>query len=298
MDIIDGLKSFVATAQTGSFTGAAEQLGISNRLTSKYVAELEQRLGVRLFQRTTRRVGLTPAGEELLARAPGLLYEFDDMLSDLSEGARRVSGTVRISAPLTFGESYVTQMLGRFAQAHPEISVHLRLDDKYVDLASDGIDLAFRIGTTDTLTMKFRKLGEIQSVLVASPEYLKKYSAPVAPQDVSQHNCIIDTNRRNPRRWSMYEADNEISVPVSGRFFVNSARAAREIAVAGMGIAYIPRFAIGDDLADGRLVQVLEAFTGESNPISAIYLEGRRLPHKISTLIDFAVKDIRASQVL
>ena len=115
MDITDELRAFVATAQTGSFTAAANQLGVSNRLTSKYVAELEARLGVRLFQRTTRRVGLTPAGEDLLARAPALLDDLDELLSGVAEGSRGLSGVIRISAPLTFGEIYVGAMLGRFA---------------------------------------------------------------------------------------------------------------------------------------------------------------------------------------
>jgi len=153
MDIIDGLKAFVATAQTGSFTGAADQLGVSNRLTSKYVAELEARLGVRLFQRTTRRVGLTPAGEDLLARAPALLDDLDDLLAEVAEGSRGFSGVIRVSAPMTFGHVYVNDMLGRFAGQHPDLTLDLRLNDSFVDLASEGIDLAFRLGETKTLSV-------------------------------------------------------------------------------------------------------------------------------------------------
>ena len=139
MDIVDELRAFVATAQTGSFTAAAGHLGISNRLTSKYVAELEARLGTRLFQRTTRKVGLTPAGEDLLARAPALLDDLDEVLAGVAEGSRSLSGMVRVSAPVTFGEVYVGAMLGRFAQANPGLVIDLRLDDSFAGKVSETV---------------------------------------------------------------------------------------------------------------------------------------------------------------
>ncbi|KOO11267.1 LysR family transcriptional regulator, partial [Vibrio xuii] len=129
MDLIDGLKAFVATAQTGSFTEAAERLGISNRLTSKYVAQLEEKLGARLLQRTTRQVSLTTAGQELLSRAPVLLNQLDDMLVLVSEESKGLTGTLRISAPVTFGEMHLQDMLRRFSTLHPDISLDLRLTD-------------------------------------------------------------------------------------------------------------------------------------------------------------------------
>lgn len=298
MDLVDGLKSFVATAQTGSFTAAADQLGISNRLTSKYVAELERRVGVRLFQRTTRKVGLTPAGEDLLARAPALLDELDDLLAEASEGSAGLSGAVRVSAPTTFGEIYVAGMLGRFSAAHPDLTIDLRLDDRFVDLAADGIDLAFRIGMTGTLSLRARKLGEMKSFLVASPGYLERFGKPGAPDDLALHACVVDTNRRNPRRWQLVAGDAEATVLVEGRFLVNSARAACALAAEGKGIAFLPRFAVSDDIAAGRLVTLLDGWAGAANPVSAVYLEGHRLPRKIRALIDFAVADIRSAGLL
>lgn len=298
MDIVDHLRAFVATAQTGSFTGAADQLGISNRLTSKYVAELETRLGVRLFQRTTRKVGLTPAGEDLLARAPALLDDLDQLLSNVSEGSRGLSGVIRISAPVTFGEIYVAGMLGRFVKENPELTVDLRLNDHFVDLATDGIDLAFRIGTTDTHSIKQRKLGEFPTVLAASPGYLKRFGTPQLPEELANHTCIVDTNRRTARRWLLYKNGKEIAVPVTGRFHVNSARAACELAVSGHGIVYSPQFALKEHLATRRLVPILADYDGEDSAISAIYLEGRALPRKIRALIDFAMTDIRSSGLL
>lgn len=298
MDTLDQLRAFVATAKTGSFTAAADQLGVSNRLTSKYVAELEHRLGVRLLQRTTRKVGLTPAGEDLLARAPFLLDELDDLMGDISEGSRGFTGVIRVSAPVTFGEIYVGRMLARFAARNPGLTFDIRLSDGFVDLAGDGIDLAFRIGRSDMLSLKARKLGEIRSIAVASPEYLAQHGAPAEPSDLAKHDCILDTNRRTPRRWTFYRQGEEIGAEVKGRFQVNSARAAVELAADGLGICYTPRFALNDELETGALVPVLQDFQGLAVEINAVYLEGRALPRKIRALIDFAVEDIRRSGTL
>lgn len=298
MDIVDQLRAFVATAQTGSFTAAAEQLGISNRLTSKYVAELEQKLGARLLQRTTRKVGLTPAGEDLLARAPALLDDLDDLLTSVSTGSKRLSGIMRISAPVTFGEIWVTGMLARFAQVHPDLTIDLRLNDRYVDLATEGIDLAFRLGQFDLASLKVRRLGASRSHVVASPAYIEKWGAPRSVEDLSDHACIVDTNRKVPRRWVFRKSDEEMTVTVNGRFHVNSARAAVDLTKCGLGIAHIPHFAVSEALETGELISLLDEFAGEPAPLGAVYLEGRALPLKVRTLIDFAVDDIRSSDVL
>ncbi len=297
MDLIDGLRAFVATAQTGSFTGAAERLGVSNRLTSKYVAELEARLGTRLLQRTTRRVGLTPAGEDLLQRAPALLEEVDDMLSAVREETRGFSGILRISAPVTIGESYVVGMLSRFAASHPELVIDLRLSDAYSDLASEGIDLAFRIGMPPVSSVKARRLGEIRSCVVASPAYLSKHGTPSTPDDLSAHTCIADTNRRDPRRWVFTGPEGEVAVTVPTRFMVNSAQAARDLALDGHGIAYCPEFVLGTALENGRLTSLLPGYATGAHPLSAVYLSGAPLPRKVRALIDFAVEDVRRAGV-
>ncbi|MGB3248387.1 MAG: LysR family transcriptional regulator [Tabrizicola sp.] len=298
MDLIDELKAFVATAQTGSFTAAAGQLGVSNRLTSKYVAELEARLGVRLLQRTTRKVGLTPAGEDLLARAPALLDDLDALIGDVSEGSRGFAGVIRVSASVTFGEIWVAGMLERFGRAHPALSFDLRLNDRHVDLAAEGIDVAFRLGRTETQSLKARKLGSFRSVLVASPDYLARRGTPQVPADLALHDCIIDTNRRTPRRWVLGPESAAEAVTVQGRFQVNSARAAVDLAAKGLGIAYAPRFVLGDTLAAGQVVRLLPDQPGETSPLSAVYLEGRVLPRKIRALIDFAAEDLRAADIL
>lgn len=296
MDLLDQLRAFVATAQSGSFTGAATQLGISNRLTSKYVAELEQRLGVRLFQRTTRKVGLTPAGSDLLARAPALLDDLDDLLADVTDSSKGLSGVLRISAPITFGEVYVAGMLARFAEIHPGITIDLRLSDAFSDLAAEGIDLAFRIGRFDISSLKVRRLGTFESLPVASPAYIARVGRPETPRDLSEHSCIIDTNRKNPKRWVFENSGREVLAQVEGRFHVNSASAAIELARRGLGIAYVPSFTLRGALDDGDLVGLLDDFLGERGDIAAVYLEGRTLPRKVRALIDFAVSDFGSAR--
>ncbi|MBZ4023885.1 LysR family transcriptional regulator [Rhodobacter sp. TJ_12] len=298
MDLIDELRAFVATAQTGSFTAAADQMGVSNRLTSKYVAALEARLGVRLLQRTTRRVGLTPAGADLLARAPGLLDDLDELITEVAEGSRGFTGLIRLSAPVTFGEIWVAPMLARFGAAHPGLAFDLRLTDRFVDLASEGIDLAFRIGRSEMQSLKQRKLGALRSLVVASPDYLAQHGPPAHPADLAQHACILDTNRRAPRRWVFVRDGAETVVEISGRYQVNSARAAAELAAAGHGLAYVPRLALHEALAQGRLVPVLNEYTSESGVLSAVWLEGRALPRKLRALIDFAQEDLRGTGIL
>lgn len=292
MDIVDGLRAFVATAQTGSFTAAAERLGISNRLVSKYVAELEGRLGARLLQRTTRRVGLSPEGEDLLSRAPALIEAFDDMLAGARAGARGLTGILRISAPVTFGTLHVKDMLARFAALHPGLSIDLRLDDSYVDLAAGGIDLAFRIGAPGQQSLKMRRIGEIGARVVASPAYLAEHGRPETPEDLVGHVCIVDTNRRAPFRWLFRRAGTEIAARVQGRFMVNSAQVTCDLAAAGLGVAYCPDFVLAEALAQGRLVTLLDDYEGVSAPLSVVYLGGRALPHKVRALIDFAVQEL------
>ena len=164
--------------------------------------------------------------------------------------------------------------------------------------AAEGIDLAFRIGRSETLSLKARRLGISRSVVVASPAYLADRGPPLEPADLAAHACIVDTNRRTPRRWLFHGTAGEVAVDVQGRFHVNSARAAAELAAAGMGIACAPRFAVTAALARGRLVTLLDRFGGEEAPVSAVYLEGRALPRKVRALIDFAAADLRLRDVL
>lgn len=291
MDLLDGLKAFVATAQTGSFTEAADRMGVSNRITSKYVAQLEERIGARLLQRTTRKVGLTPTGQVLLERAPALLEELEELLGSVGEEAKAVSGVLRVAAPVTFGEMRLNGMMSRFLCQYPDISIDLRLNDAHVDLAQEGFDLAFRVGVPDVATLRARKLGYISSVLVASPDYLKTRKLPETPDDLSEHLCIVDTNRRDYQRWKFYKDSEEFTFHTPRHLLVNSARITRDWVVEGRGVALCPYFVVEQDLQQGRVVPLLTDFTTDTRPMCAVYLAGHVTPKKVRALIDFAVAD-------
>lgn len=293
MDFLDCLRAFVATAQAGSFSQASGRLGISHRLTSKYVAELEERLGVRLLQRTTRRVGITPEGEELLLRAPALLDGVDDLLASVTESQRGLSGNMRISAPVTFGQTHVQGLLRGFAMKHPDLVIDLQLDDAYADLAARGVDAAFRIGESNQRSLVQRKLGAISNILVASQDYIARHGLPKRPEDLLRHDCIIDTNRRDPMHWPLEEDGATKSFPVRTRFMVNSAQVARDLARDGLGIAFCPQFVIGADMAAQGLVRVLPEHASPASPVSIVWLEGRVLPRKVRSLIDHVVAETR-----
>ena len=298
MDLLDGIRAFVATAQAGSFTAGAERLGVSNRLASKYVAELEDRLGVRLLQRTTRKVGLTAAGEELLARAPALIEDLDELVSGFSERSDHLSGMIRITAPLILGALYIKGLVSRFAGLHPDLAIDLQLSDRYVDLAARGVDIAFRIGEPDLQSLRVRRLGTIRTAVVAAPAYLARAPRPECPADLAEHACIIDTNRRDPHRWRFARDGEAVEVAIRGRLSVNSAQVASELAMDGFGLAVCPRFVVEDDIRAGRLVSLLDDFEPPGLPLNIVYLGGRTVPRKLRALIDFAVADIGRRQVL
>lgn len=290
MDTVDGIKVFVAAVQTGSFSGAGTRLGISAKLASKYMAELESRLGAQLLHRTTRRLGLTAAGERLMARAPDWLDQLDEMTGDMRETGRGLTGVLRVASSVAFGELYVMPLLQRFRAQHPALQVDLRLSDRFVDLAAEGIDLALRIGRLDDSALIARKLGQVRLVLVAAPAYVAARGMPGMLAELTDHACIRDTNLRDGV-WSLTEAGVVQRIPVQGAFAVSSPRAARDLALAGEGITLSPDYMVREDLAQGRLVQVLCATAGPVLDIHAVHLAQRRLARRTRALMDFLTRD-------
>ena len=290
MDLVDGMRVFVAAVETGSFAGAAGRVGISPKLASKYMAELEARMGTQLLYRTTRRLGLTAAGERLMAQAPEWLDQLDEMAAEMRDAQRGLSGTIRVSAALTHGEVLLAPMLRRFRASHPGLTIDLRLSDRFVDLVAQGIDLAVRIGKLDDSALRARKLGTMSLVLVASPAYLERHGHPASPDDLADHACIRDTNMRGDGNWPLTDGRRDWRIAVTGHFLVNSARAACDLAMGDEGIAICPDYIVRDDLDRGRLVRVLPDFHGPRLDIHAVYLPQRRLTRRARALLDFLVE--------
>ena len=292
MDLVDGMRVFVASVETGSFSGAAARLGISPKLASKYMAELEARLEAQLLHRTTRRLGLTVAGEQLMAQVPEWLDQLDDIQTSLREAKRGLSGTIRVSAAVTHGEMVLAPLMRRFRATHPELTIDLRLSDQFVDLASAGIDIAIRIGRLDDSALIARKLGQIRLIMVASPGYLASNGQPDSLNDIAGHICIRDTNMRGDGAWPLEHGGQLVRVPVSGHFMVNSARVARDLAVEGEGIAFCPDYVVHSSITEGLLEEVLPDTFGPQLDIHAVHLPRRRLPRRTRALMDFLVENL------
>ncbi|WP_413873873.1 LysR family transcriptional regulator [Albidovulum sp.] len=297
MDLVDGMRVFVASVETGSFSGAAARLGMSPKLASKYMAELEARLGGQLLHRTTRRLGLTVAGEQLIARAPDWLNELEEMTGALREARRGLSGTLRVSAPVTFGELLVLPLMRRFRAPHPDLVIDLRLSDRFVDLAAEGIDAAIRIGRLDASALIARKLGLTRLLLVASPDHLARAGRPETLDDLARHLCIRDTNMRGDGAWPLTEGGQMHRITVLGPYLVNSARLARDLAVEGEGIALCPDYMVQPDLETGRLEHVLPQVCGPQLDIHAVYIGQRRLARRTRAFLDFVAENLSATEL-
>lgn len=286
MDRFEGIRAFVAVVDAGSFTAAGQRLGISNKLVSKYVAALEQLQGVTLLNRTTRSLSLTLAGERYLTAARRVLAAVDelDAQSHADEGA--LTGRLRLTAPVTFGEMFIDILTRDFLATHPALDIDLRLSDRYVDLAAEGFDLAIRIGTLADSSLIARRIGRTETWTVASPAYLARHPAPDHPDRLRDHICLRDGNLSQPNRGTFVIQGKAVSVPLPGRITVNSAQAVRRLALLGEGIALSPRFAVARDVAEGRLIRLLGDYPGQQLDIQALHLPQPFLPPRLTAYLD------------
>ncbi len=287
MDLFDGMKTFASVVEAGSFTAAADRLEISTKLASSYVARLEDRLGIRLLNRTTRSLSLTEAGQRYLPRCLELIAELEALEDSLRIGREAVTGVMRIASPYTFGEMYVLPFVRSFREMHPKLTIDVQLGDRYVDMSSEGFDLAIRIGVLESSALISRKLSQTQLWAVASPDYLKRNGEPEAPADLRKHNCIRDTNLRFAGSWPFLITGRVQKIQVDGRCLVNSAKAVRDMAALGEGIGLCPDYMATEDVAKGKLKRILINFPSTTLDIQAVYLSQRYMPAKVRTFIDF-----------
>ena len=287
-----GLEVFVKVAASGSLSGAARALGMSQTMATKHVAALEKRLGVRLFHRSTRRLSLSEAGRNYLETAERLLAAFDAAEAAVSADRFEPRGTLRVSAPVSFGSRQIAPLLDEFTRRHPHLTVELGLNDRVVDLAEEGWDMAVRIGTLENSSLLARRLAPCHTILAASPGYLKSHGTPKTVADLKAHNCLGYTLSRTAGAdlWS-FGVKGETTVAISGNMRANNGDALRAAAVAGQGIAYQPTFIVADDLRAGTLVPIeLDEPTIEFAGIYAVYLPERNPPAKVRAFIDFLVE--------
>jgi DNA-binding transcriptional LysR family regulator len=308
MDTLDGIKTVVAVVETGSFTAASERLGMSKALVSKYISEVEDSLGVRLLNRSTRRLALTEAGQRYYDQALPLLEEFEEMVDSVTGEQSSPRGLLRISVPVTFGEMSLAPLIPKFLQQYPDIGVDLQLSDKMIDMLEEGIDVVIRIGGVDDSSLIAKHIQTLPLVLCASPDYIESRGRPERPEELAKkppeelsdklakHDCIIDSNFRIGKHWPMICPKNiTTSVEVSSRIMANSPRAVKEITLAGGGIGMIPRFIVQDALDDGRLEEILPEYRTLEFGLFAIYPHRRYLSRKVRCFIDFLVVEFASS---
>lgn len=286
MDRIDGIRAFVAVVDAGSFTRAGARLGISNKLVSKYVATLEGRQGVTLLNRTTRALSLTAAGGRYLAAARQVLAAVEELDAQASAGEGALTGRLRVTAPVTFGEMFASVLTRDFTRAHPAISIDLHLSDRYLDLAAEGFDLALRIGQLADSSLIARRIGQTEAWAVAAPAYLARHGRPTHPEALRDHVCIRDSNAQPPARASFLIEGKSVSVPLPGRITVNSAQAVRRLVLQGEGVAMIPSFVVARDVAEGRLERLLPGFDRPCLDIQAIHLPQPFMPPRLAAYLE------------
>lgn len=295
MDVLTGMRTYAAVVATGSFTAAAERLGLSKALTSKYVGQLEDRLGVRLLNRTTRKLNVTEAGQAYYERCKQLLEDFDELETAIKDQQEAPQGNLLVAAPTTFGETYLTQAVADYLDEQPGVSVELVLADRFVNIVDEGFDLAVRIGRLADSSLIARRLAPARIVACATPEYLSRCGLPAHPGELESHNCIIDTNIHPADHWPFNEDGQSFSVGVTGRFRVNNALSAREMILAGHGIGLCPIHAVYEDIREGHLKILLQEYEALEYGIYVVYPHNCHLATRVRTFVEFLARKFGAT---
>lgn len=285
MDIMQQLQAFVGVATRGSLSAAALAEGVSPAMMGRRLDALEARLGVKLLVRTTRKLSLTFEGQAFLEDCQRILMDLANAEAAVSLGGVKARGHLRISAPAGFGRRHVAPLVGAFMRENPEVSVNLDLSDRIVDLVNENIDCSVRIGELADSSLVSVRLGEMRRVVVASPAYLVEKGVPRSPEDLNRHNCLVMGQQRG---WILKNPDTGevITWKVAGRFDCNDGAVLHEWALAGRGLAWRSLWEVGQDLKEGRLTTVLDAWQAPPMGIYAVFPQRRHLPLRVRLFVD------------
>lgn len=287
MDRFKQIETFVAVAQRGSLSAAAALEGVAPAVIGRRLDALEARLGVKLLVRTTRRVSLTFEGSAFLEDCQRILADFHNAESSVSLGGVRASGHIRVSAPAGFGRRHVAPLVAGFLADNPEVSLSLELSDRLADIVTEGIDLAVRIGHLDDSSLVGVKLASNRRVVVASPEYLARHGTPMRPADLTHHQCLTFGRHGNQARGWVFTVDGKAeALRVSGAMECNDGAVLLDWALAGRGLAWRSMWEVAQDIEQGRLVTVLDAFSAPDNGIYAVFPQRRHLALRVRMLVE------------
>lgn len=290
MDKLTAIKVFLTVAETGSFTATAEQLEISKPMISRYVALMEEWLNARLFQRSTRKVALTDAGEQAVLFCQKIANLTAEMEQEMMAQQGELRGVLRVTSSQTFGTYHLVQMVNRFLQLHPKLNIQLLLNDQPMDLISERIDLAIRITNNPDPNFIARKLADCHSLLVATPDYLAKFGTPKHPEDLYQHHYLSHHNI-NRKAWKCTQGEREVLLDLNSRFTTNDTQALLNSVLDSNGIAMLPKYMLETELQQGKLQAVLTNWQLPTFSIYAMYPSRDKLPLAVRKLIDFLVEN-------
>lgn len=287
MDRFLEMQTFNAVVDAGSFVKAADALAMSKAAVSRYVVDMETRLGVRLLHRTTRRLSLTDEGQIFYVRSKELLAELAEAEDEITSRSDDASGLLRVNAPFTFGVLHLAPLWGAFRAQHPKVKLDVMLADRLVDLVDEGYDVAIRIANLENSTLVSKRLASTRMVLCASPQYLKLYGTPKHPSELADHAVISYSYWSTKDEWHFKGPRGPVSVKTNPCIHTNNGDTCRAAALASQGIILQPSFLVGDDLASGTLVELMPEFRSLELGIYALYPTRKHVSPKVRALIDF-----------
>ncbi len=292
--LLEHIRTFVRAVETGSFTAVAREQSQSQPTVSRQISALEEHLGVRLLQRTTRALTLTDEGRSYYAHARGLLDAVEEAALAVNPDAA-VRGTLRIAAPLAFARLHLMPRMARFLDMHPDLRTDWVLGDRPVDLVEEGVDLAIRIGRVTDQGLIARRIGQMRRVTVARPDYFARHGRPQHPRDLAAHDCIVYTGLATVDEWHFVGRDDTpIMVKVAGRIRVSASEGMRSALLEGLGLAVCPTWLFTDEIETGVVEQVLTDFEPAPLPIQAVYPSRRLVPPRVRAFVDYLIEEFRA----
>jgi DNA-binding transcriptional LysR family regulator len=287
---LTGLSSFVRVVQAGSFTRAAESLGMQKANVSRVISNLERKLGARLLERTTRSLSLTEIGREIFERAVGILGAVEETERIAHRMLSEPRGTLRITCGVEFGMIAVGRWIAEYLERYPQVTVESDFTGRIVDIVHEGFDVAIRIGHLGDSSLAARKLGELRYGLFASPRYLERRGRPARPEDLARHDLLRFSGGAHRQGWTLTRAGDERKVEAAGRLRINNSFAVRDAAAQGLGIAQMPLAVADEALREGALTRVLPEWSPPAVPVHAVFAGTRYLTPKVRTFIDYAVE--------
>lgn len=286
---LNEIAIFVKVVDAGSFTGAAKSLGLPKSTVSRKITQLEERLGVRLLQRTTRTLSLTDTGSAYYNQCSRIISDVEEANIAVTEMQSKPTGLLRVTAPMLFGSRVLSDLVAEFLKNNPEIQVDMVLTDQTLDLIQEGIDVAFRVGQLADSSLIARSLGHVNIITCASPEYIAKHGQPESPADLKNHQTITWLQTST---WE-FDSPEQLSVEIKPRVRVNDAESLHKLALEHMGITRLPAFLCADDIKKSRLVPVLCDWVYRTTPINAMYTSNRHLSVKVRSFVEFVVERLR-----